>query len=147
MDFTQGVDKNFGASSDGGSDNGDGGSTTTTQPTSLTKVTIAEFKTKPVNDTDWYELTGEITEIQKEEWGNFVIKDATGEILIYGMTSKWVGSNDKSFSQIGLKVGDIVTLGTLRSEYQGTAQRGFGSPCATRSGAKTTQCVVFRAWT
>ena len=40
------------------------------------------------------------------------------------MTSKWVGSNDKSFSKIGLKVGDTVTLGTLRGSYQGTPQGG-----------------------
>ena len=26
-------------------------------------------------------------------------------------------------------------------------ESGFGSSCASRSGAKTTQCVVFRAWT
>jgi hypothetical protein len=43
------------------------------------------------------------------------------------MTSKWVGSNDKSFSQIGLKVTDVVTLGTKRSSYQGTPQGG-GNP-------------------
>jgi hypothetical protein len=43
------------------------------------------------------------------------------------MTSKWVGSNDKSFSQIGLKVGDTVTLGTKRTSYNGTAQGGGSS--------------------
>ena len=126
VDFTKGVSKEFGTGSadSGDGDNGDSGNTTPGQPTTLTKVTIAEFKTKAVNTTDWYELTGEIIEIQKEDWGNFVIKDATDEILIYGMTSKWVGSNDKSFSKIGLKVGDVVTLGTLRAEYQGEPQGG-----------------------
>ena len=122
IDFTQGVSKDFGTGSvDGGGDNtgnADG------KPASLTKVTVAEFKTKEVNETDWYELTGKITEIQKEDWGNFVIEDETGSVLIYGMTSKWVGSNDKSFSQLGLKVGDTVTLGTLRGEYNGTPQGG-----------------------
>lgn len=122
VDFNAGVDMDFGAGSgDGGNDDtGDTGD----KPASLTKVTIAEFKTKAVNETDWYELTGKITEIQKEDWGNFVIEDETGSVLIYGMTSKWVGSNDKSFSQIGLKVGDTVTLGTLRGEYNGTPQGG-----------------------
>ena len=124
VDFTKGTAKDFGAGTDEGGDDSTGGETEVTKPTTLTKVTIEEFKTKAVNETDWYELTGEITEIQKEEWGNFVIEDATGSILIYGMTSKWVGSNDKSFSQIGLEVGDVVTLGTLRSEYQGTPQGG-----------------------
>ena len=128
VDFATGTEMDFGAAKDdNGDDDGDdntGGETEVTKPTTLTKVTIEEFKTKAVNQTDWYELTGEITEIQKEDWGNFVIEDATGSILIYGMTSKWVGSNDKSFSQLGLEVGDVVTLGTLRDEYQGTPQGG-----------------------
>lgn len=119
VDFNAGVEMDFGAGSDEGGDDNTG-----EKPASLTKVTIAEFKTKEVNETDWYELTGKITEIQKEDWGNFVIEDETGNVLIYGMTSKWVGSNDKSFSQIGLKVGDTVTLGTLRGEFNGTPQGG-----------------------
>lgn len=105
-----------------GEGGGDGGNAD--QPTNLTEVTIAEFITKPVNETDWYKLTGKITEIQKETYGNFVIQDETGSVLIYGMTSKWVGKNDQSFSELGLKVGDTVTLGTLRAEYNGTAQGG-----------------------
>ena len=40
------------------------------------------------------------------------------------MTSEWVGSNNQSFSKLGLKVGDVVTLGTLRGAYNGTAQGG-----------------------
>ena len=110
-----------------GGNNDDNGSTTPTEPTALAEVTIAEFITKTVNTTDWYKLTGTITEIQKETYGNFVIEDETGSILIYGMTSKWVGSNDQSFSQLGLNVGDIVTLGTLRSDYNGTPQGGGSS--------------------
>lgn len=120
IDFSKGVEKDFAAGEDSGNDDNTG----VEKPASLTKVTIDEFKKKAVNETDWYELTGKITEIQKEDWGNFVIEDETGSVLIYGMTSKWVGSNDKSFSQIGLKVGDTVTLGTLRGEYNGTPQGG-----------------------
>ena len=43
------------------------------------------------------------------------------------MTNGWVGSNDQSFSKIGLKVGDVVTLGTKRTSYNGTPQGG-GNP-------------------
>ena len=108
---------------------GDGSGTTTPsgQPESLTKATVAEFLAAPESSDVWYELTGEIISIAKQDYGNFTIKDETGEIYIYGMTSKWVGSNDKSFSQIGLKVGDIVTLGTLRGSYNGQPQGG-GNP-------------------
>lgn len=119
VDFSDAVAKDF---SDGGND--DGGNESEGKPTSLTKVTVAEFIAAPVSADVWYELTGEIISIAKQDYGNFTIKDATGEIYIYGMTDKWVGSNDKSFSKIGLKVGDTVTLGTLRGEYNKTPQGG-----------------------
>ena len=119
VDFSDAVAKDF---SDGGND--DGGNEPEGKPTSLTKVTVAEFIAAPVSTDVWYELTGEIIGIAKQDYGNFTIKDATGEIYIYGMTDKWVGSNDKSFSKIGLKVGDTVTLGTLRGEYNKTPQGG-----------------------
>ena len=107
--------------------NGSGSTVPSGQPESLTKATVAEFLAAPESSDVWYELTGEIISIAKQDYGNFTIKDATGEIYIYGMTSKWVGSNDKSFSQIGLKVGDTVTLGTLRGSYNGQPQGG-GNP-------------------
>lgn len=97
------------------------------QPTNLVKATVAEFLAAAESSDVWYELTGEIISIAKETYGNFTIKDETAEVYIYGMTSKWVGSNDQSFSQIGLKVGDTVTLGTLRGSYSGTPQGG-GNP-------------------
>ncbi len=96
-------------------------------PTNLIEATIQEFLDAAVSSDTWYKLTGEIISIAKADYGNFTIKDATNEVYIYGMTNGWVGSNDKSFSQIGLKVGDTVTLGTLRGEYNGTPQGG-GNP-------------------
>ena len=125
----QTVDFSAGVAIDGttpGSGGGNTGGDTAGKPATLQKVTIAEFLAAAEGDT-WYELTGEIINIAKEDYGNFTIKDATDEVYIYGMTSKWVGSNDKSFSQIGLKVGDTVTLGTKRGSYNGTPQGG-GNP-------------------
>ena len=125
----QAIDFSTGVAIDGttpGSGGGNTGGDTAGKPATLQKVTIAEFLAAAEDDT-WYELTGEIINIAKEDYGNFTIKDATDEVYIYGMTSKWVGSNDKSFSQIGLKVGDTVTLGTKRGSYNGTPQGG-GNP-------------------
>ena len=109
---------------DNSGDNTGGGSTSGTEPTNLVTATIKEFLAAAESSDTWYKLTGKIINIEKEDYGNFTIKDETGEVYIYGMTSKWVGSNDKSFSKIGLKVGDTVTLGTLRGSYQGTPQGG-----------------------
>ncbi len=100
---------------------------TTAKPTP-TKLTIAEFIAKPFSYTDWYELTGEITSLdESNQYGNFTIKDETGSVYIYGMTSKWVGAgNDQSFQSLGLKVTDKVTLGTLRQHnpFTGEVQGG-----------------------
>ena len=104
---------------------GSGSTTPSGQPESLTKATIAEFLAAPESSDVWYELTGEIVSIETgNAYGNFTIKDATGEVYIYGMTSKWVGSNDKSFASLGLKETDVVTFGTLRGSYNGQAQGG-----------------------
>ena len=95
-------------------------------PISATPVTIAEFLEKPVNNTDWYELTGEIVSIVSgNAYGNFTIKDDTGSVYIYGMVQAWAGGkNDQSFNKIGLKVGDSVTLWSLRDEHDGQPQGG-----------------------
>ena len=125
VNFANGVEKDFKVSTGGGNTGGD--TPVAGQPETLTKATIKEFLEAAVSETVWYELTGEIISIANADYGNFTIKDATGDVYIYGMTSKWVGKNDKSFSQIGLKVGDTVTLGTLRGEYNGAPQGG-GNP-------------------
>lgn len=94
------------------------------KPTELIEINIADFLNETVSTTVWYQLTGEVTNIENEKYGNFTIQDATGEVYVYGMTSDWVGNNDQSFSTIGLKVGDVVTIGTLRAQHDETAQGG-----------------------
>lgn len=107
------------------------------KPTSATKVTIKEFLSKPVNTTDWYELTGTITNIAGAQYGNLYIKDETDQVYIYGLTSSWAdGKNDQSFSKIGLATGDVVTLWTLRAEYSGSAQGGGSIPALYISHTK-----------
>ncbi len=125
--------KTEGGNTGGGNEGGDTPTAPETYPDSepsATPISIKDFLAKPVNYTDWYELTGKITSIEKEDYGNFYMEDETGSVYVYGLTSKWIGAkNDKSFSQIGLKVGDKVTLKTLRQEYSGSPQAG-GSWCA-----------------
>ncbi len=89
----------------------------------LEVLTIAEFIAKPKGDT-YYQLTGKIIEIQKADYGNIVIEDNTGSILIYGLTATKVEKNDKSFASLGLNLGDVVTLASRRDEYNGEPQGG-----------------------
>lgn len=104
------------------------------EPTSATPIDISEFLEKQVNTTDWYELTGEIVSIAGAEYGNFTMKDETGSVYVYGLVKDWAnGKNDKSFSQIGLEVGDVVTIWTLRAEHSGSPQAGGNIPAIYQS--------------
>lgn len=89
-----------------------------------TKATVAEVLAAEVNPDVWYEVTGTISDIENTTYGNFVITDETGSIDVYGLTKEWVagGNNDKSFSQLGLKEGDILTLAGTRDEFNGEPQ-------------------------
>lgn len=93
----------------------------------LRKVTIEAFLNAPESSDVWYQLTGEIESIEDEEYGDFTISDETASVYIYGMTKRKVSANDKSFSQLGLNVGDVVTLATRRASYNGKPQGG-GNP-------------------
>lgn len=93
----------------------------------LKEVTIEEFLNAPESSDVWYQLTGEIESIEDEEYGDFTISDETGSVYIYGMTKRKLSANDKSFSQLGLNVGDVVTLATRRTSYNGKPQGG-GNP-------------------
>ena len=106
-----------------------------TEPTSATPVTIAEFLDKTVNNTDWYELTGEIISIENgNAYGNFTIQDNTGSVYIYGMVKAWAGGkNDQSFNEIGVEIGDVVTLWTLRAENNCNPQGGGSNPAIYKS--------------
>lgn len=89
------------------------------------KLTVAEFLAKPQDGSIWYELTGKISNLTNTTYGNFDLVDDSGKVYVYGLTAAKVdGSNDKSFSSIGLKEGDIVTLKGTRSSYNGVAQVG-----------------------
>ena len=95
------------------------------EPEELKEVSIEEFLDAEPGDGIWYQLTGEITDIASDVYGNITIKDETGSVYIYGLTAtKQTGGNDKSFGSLGLETGDIVTLATLRGEFGGEPQGG-----------------------
>ncbi len=121
----------------GSSSGGDEGGETVEEPTSATKVTIKEFLAKSVNTTDWYELTGKIINIEKADYGNVTIEDESGSVYVYGIVKAWAnGENNESFSSLGLKETDVVTIWTLRAENNGTAQAGGTPPAIYKSHTK-----------
>ncbi len=89
------------------------------QPVEAKKVTVAEFLAA-AEDSTIYELTGEITNVTNTTYGNFYLKDATGEVLIYGLSSPT--GEQKYWAESGAKVGDTITVQTVRTSYNGTPQ-------------------------
>ena len=91
----------------------------------LVTATVEEFLAAEPDDTVWYKLTGYITDIEDGTYGNLTIEDRTGQVYIYGLTAEGpLDSNDKSFSSLGLREGDTLTLATVRGEYNGEPQGG-----------------------
>ena len=88
------------------------------------KLTVAQFLAKSDDPGVWYELTGTISNLANETYGNFDLVDETGKTYVYGLTATKQGSNDKSFSTLNLKEGDILTLYGTRSSYNGNPQVG-----------------------
>ena len=89
-----------------------------------TEATVAEFLAAETGDA-WYKITGTIANLVNETYGNFDLVGEDGSsVYVYGLTVAPVAKNDKSFSQLGLKEGDILTLVGKRAEYNGTAQVG-----------------------
>lgn len=94
------------------------------EPGDLKVVTIEEFLAASESSDVWYQLTGTITSIDNEHYGNITIEDNTGSVYVYGLTKTKVDKNDNSFSSIGLSEGDIVTLAGTRTSYNDQPQVG-----------------------
>lgn len=60
-----------------------------------------------------YRITGYVTEIKNTKYGNLYIKDATGEVYVYGV-------ND--FADSGIDEGDIVTVVGPKTSFKGSPQ-------------------------
>ncbi len=90
-------------------------STTISQEGSIKECTIEEFNAVEAG-TAQYRITGVITQVKNEAYGNCYIKDATGETYVYGMGSKG------DFQTLGLKVGDIVTITGVKDVHNGEGQ-------------------------
>lgn len=87
-----------------------------------TPATIADFLAAEESEDVYYELTGTISNITNTTYGNFDLTDATGTVYVYGLTSTFQTSNDKSFASLNLAEGDLITIRGTRASFEGDAQ-------------------------
>lgn len=85
-------------------------------------VTIAEFLTAPVSTVTKYRLTGEIVLLEafNTQYNNvsLTISDGTGEAYVYRMSAP----EGKVINELGLTVGDILTVEGNRGAYNNAPQ-------------------------
>lgn len=92
---------------------------TVSQLGAIKDVTAAEINAAADGDA-LYRVTGYISSIVKEEYGNLYIKDATGEVYVYGTLD--AEGQSKNFASLGIKAGDIVTVVGPKTSYNGSPQ-------------------------
>ena len=90
--------------------------------------TVAELHTLADNKTTFYLVTGTVFKMEGENikwdlqtYGNFGLKDETGEIYVYGVADALNGKT-KNFAATGIKEGDKITILAYKSSYKGANQ-------------------------
>ncbi len=95
----------------------------------VTAATIAEVLTKPDSSQDYFLVTGEITQIANETYGNLYLKDGDSEIYLYGCYPGYGATgDDRKFllDTKGIKVGDKLTVIATKGSYNGVPQLAHG---------------------
>lgn len=81
-------------------------------------ATCAEIIAGPDNKN--YRVTGVVTSITNTLYGNWLLKDDTGEITIYGTLDQ--NGAEKNFESLGIEVGDEVTVEGPKLTYGTTVE-------------------------
>ena len=71
-------------------------------------------------DAKTYRVTGVVSSIANTTYGNWYLKDDTGEVYIYGTLD--AKGNSKNFLSLGIEVGDEVTVEGPKTTYNGTVE-------------------------
>jgi len=88
----------------------------------VTTATIAEVLTKPDDASTYYMVTGVITQITSDKYGNLYFKDGDSEILVYGCYPGYGATGDARYyflGDAGIKVGDTLTVIGTKGSYNG----------------------------
>ncbi|MCU4165230.1 BACON domain-containing protein [Carboxylicivirga caseinilyticus] len=95
----------------------------------LTTATIADILAKSDDSSTYFMVTGEITSITNDTYGNLYLQDSTGEIYMYGCYPLYGATGDDRKGLIaakGLKVGDTLTVIATKGSYNGVSQLAYG---------------------
>ena len=72
------------------------------------------------NDGETYKVKGTLTKLSNTVYGNWYIKDATGEVYVYGTLD--ANGSAQNFASLKLEEGDEVTIQGPRTTYGGSPQ-------------------------
>lgn len=87
----------------------------------IEEKTIQEMIDAEVDETKYFKLTGIVTNLAANEYGNFDLvdlNDSSISIYVYGLLSE-KGGQKGQFKSLGIVEGDTVTLIGTRGEYNG----------------------------
>jgi hypothetical protein len=89
---------------------------------SVTAATIAEVLTKPDDNNTYFMVTGDITSITSDHYGNLYFNDGGSQILVYGCYPGYGATGNDRYdflSAAGIKVGDTLTVIGTKGSYNG----------------------------
>lgn len=92
---------------------------TLTQDGAIIDATVAEVL-KAEDGLTQYRVSGYISKDKKSEFGNIYIKDATGEIYVYGVLDD--KGQSKQWNNMGIHEGDIITVVGPKTSFNGEPQ-------------------------
>lgn len=85
-----------------------------------TVATAAEINAAEDDENKLYEVTGYITEVVNDKYGNIYIQDATGEVYVYGTLD--AEGNSANWGSLNINAGDIVTVVGPKVSYKDSPQ-------------------------
>lgn len=95
-------------------------------------LSVADFRNAAESKTQFYRVSGTVVKPTEENtkfdvatYGNFALKDETGEVYVYGLATGWNGES-KQCGKIGIQEGDKITVIGYRTSYKGLVQIGGG---------------------
>lgn len=88
-------------------------------------ATIAEFLAAEESTSQYYQITGTVSNIANTLYGNFDIVDGSGSVYVYGLLTGWNGPG-KQFESLDIVEGDRISILGTRASFNGTPQVGNG---------------------